>query len=143
MLFIKLLIIYKPFIRSHLDHRDVIHDQPNSESLSEKSRKKQFCEALALTGAIKCTSHLKVWQLFKPWSCIRPLCTFSLEIKSTSHFFLQCHFYNGSRLSIFTDLRKVEENFKKRSNEILVFILCYIAGATPPYSLIKGRVEFL
>ena len=27
-------------MRSHLDHGDVIYDKPNSESLSEKSRKK-------------------------------------------------------------------------------------------------------
>ena len=28
----------------------------------------------------------------------------------------------------------MDENFKKHSNEILVAILCYIIGATPPYS---------
>ena len=31
-----LLIIYKSFIRPHLDYRDIVYDQPNNSSLSQK-----------------------------------------------------------------------------------------------------------
>ena len=108
----------------------------------KKVEKKQYSEALAMTGTIKCTFHPKVWEVFKPWSCIRPLCTFSLEIKSTSHFFLQCHLYNESRLSIFTDLRKVDENFKNIPMNSSFYPLLH-SWSNPSLPLIKGRVEFL
>ena len=31
-----LLIIYKSFIRPHLDYGDIVYNQPNNSSLSEK-----------------------------------------------------------------------------------------------------------
>ena len=37
-----LLIIYKSFIRPHLDYGDVIYDQPNNNRLSEKIESIQY-----------------------------------------------------------------------------------------------------
>ena len=59
-----LLIIYKSFIRPHLDYDDVIYDQPSNVSFSNKIESVQYNTALVITGAIKCFSrdklHLKI-----------------------------------------------------------------------------------
>ena len=57
-----LLIIYKSFIRSHLDYGDIVDDQPNNSSLSEKIESLQYNAALAITGAIKGSSKGKLYQ---------------------------------------------------------------------------------
>ena len=57
-----LLTIYKSFIRSHLDYADVIYDQPNNASFSEKIESIQYNAALAITGAIRGTSKEKLYQ---------------------------------------------------------------------------------
>ena len=51
-----LLIIYKSFIRPHLDYGRIVYDQPNNSSLSEKIESLQYNAALAITGAIKSSS---------------------------------------------------------------------------------------
>lgn len=58
-------------------------------------------------------------------SCIGSLSTCSLEVELTSHFFVLCHYYNELKLPLFTDLRKIDENLSKLSNDILVSILLY------------------
>ena len=57
-----LLIIYKSFIRPHLDCGDIVYDQPNNSSLSEKIESLQYNAALAMTGAIKGSSKEKLYQ---------------------------------------------------------------------------------
>ena len=57
-----LLIIYKSFIRPHLDYGDIVYDQPNNSSLSEKIESLQYNAALAITGAIKGSSKEKLCQ---------------------------------------------------------------------------------
>ena len=60
-----LLIIYKSFIRPHLDygpHLDIVYDQPNKSSLSEKIESLQYNAALVITGAIKGSSKEKLYQ---------------------------------------------------------------------------------
>ena len=54
--------IYKCFIRPHLDYRDVIYDQPNLSSLANKIESVQYNVALAITGAIRGTSKVKLYQ---------------------------------------------------------------------------------
>ena len=49
------LIIYKLFIRPHLDYGDIVYNQPNS-SLSEKFESMQYNAALAITNTIKGSS---------------------------------------------------------------------------------------
>ena len=56
-----LLIIYKLFIRPHLDYGNMVYDQPNNSSLSEKIESLQYNAALAITGAIKGSSKEKLY----------------------------------------------------------------------------------
>ena len=51
-----LLIIYKSFVRPHLDYGDVIYDQPNNSCLSDKIETVQYYNALVIAGAIRGTS---------------------------------------------------------------------------------------
>ena len=76
-----LLIIYKSFIRQHLDYCDIIYDQPNNESFCTKMECIQYNTSLAITGTIKGTSHTKLYRKlgleslkFRRW--FRWLCTF-------------------------------------------------------------------
>ena len=47
-----LTTIYKSFVRSHLDYGDIIYDQPNNKSFTQKIERIQ-CNAITITGAIK------------------------------------------------------------------------------------------
>ena len=57
-----LLIIYKSFIRPHLDYADIIYHQPHNESFTNKIESVQYNAALAITGAIKGTSRERLYQ---------------------------------------------------------------------------------
>ena len=52
-----LVIIYKSFIRPHLNYGDVIYDQPNNDSFTDKIEQLQYKAYLAITGAIQGTSR--------------------------------------------------------------------------------------
>ena len=54
-----LLTIYKSFVRPHLDYGDIVYDQPNNQSFSNKIKAVQYNAALAITNAIKETSRTK------------------------------------------------------------------------------------
>ena len=56
-----LLLIYKSFIRPHLDYGDITYDQPNNESFCNLIEKVQYKTALTITDAIKDTSQLKMY----------------------------------------------------------------------------------
>ena len=51
--------LYKSFVRPHLDYGDIVY-QLNNESFICKLEEVQYNAALAITGAIKCTSHSKL-----------------------------------------------------------------------------------
>ena len=75
------LTIYKSFIRLYLDYCDVVYDQLSNESFCTKIVRIQYNAALAITGAIKGTSQLKLYKelgleslRFRRW--FRRLCTF-------------------------------------------------------------------
>ena len=77
-----LLTIYKSFIRPHLDYCDVVYDQPNNESFCTKIERILYNAVLAITGAIRGTSQIKLYKelgleslRFRRW--FRRLCTFS------------------------------------------------------------------
>ena len=77
-----LLTIYKSFIRPHLDYGDIIYDQPNNQTFSNKLEAVQYNAALAITGAIRGTSKTKVYQ------------ELGLEsLKSRRWFRRLCYFY--------------------------------------------------
>ena len=82
-----LITIYKSFVRPHLDYCDLIYDQPNNESFSQQIKSLQYNAFRAITGAIKGTSRLKLYNeiglespKFRRW--FRKLCIF-YKIKST------------------------------------------------------------
>ena len=55
-----LITIYKSFVRPHLDFSDIIYDQPNNKSFSNKIERVHYNAALAITGAIRGTSQTKL-----------------------------------------------------------------------------------
>ena len=57
-----LLTVYKCFIRPHLDYGDVIYDQPNLSSLTNKIESVQYNAALTIAVAIRGTSEEKLYQ---------------------------------------------------------------------------------
>ena len=48
-------VVYRCFIRPHLDYGDVIYDQPNLSSLANKIESVQYSAAFVITGVIRGT----------------------------------------------------------------------------------------
>ena len=76
-----LLAIYKSFVLPHLDYGDIVYDQPNNHSFSNKIEAVQYNAALTITNAIKGTSKEKLYKYlgieslnFCRW--FRRICTF-------------------------------------------------------------------
>ena len=57
-----LVIIYKAFLKLLIDYGDIIYDQTQNESFSEKLESVQYKDALTITGAIQGTSRAKIYQ---------------------------------------------------------------------------------
>ena len=79
-----LLIIYKSFIRPHLDYGDIIYDQLYNASLQKKLESIQYNAAVAITGAIRETSKEKLFEELglgslqhRQW--YRKLCYFNID----------------------------------------------------------------
>ena len=49
-------MIYKSFVRSHLDYGDIIYDNSENETLINNLEKAQYQACLAITGAFQGTS---------------------------------------------------------------------------------------
>ena len=86
-----LLTVYKSFVKPHLDYFHIIYDQPNNQAFSNKLEAVQYNAALAITGVIRGTSRIKVYQelglesqTFHKW--FRHLC-YLYEIKNYVSFF--------------------------------------------------------
>ena len=58
-------------------------------------------------------------------NCINPLCTCSLEVELTSHFFLHCLHYNEICETLLNELKSVDENILKLSGNKLINLLLY------------------
>ena len=76
-----LITIYKSFVRPHLDYGDVIYDQPNNQSFSDKIESVQYNASLAITGAFRGTSRDKLYdelgfESLKERRWMRRLCYF-------------------------------------------------------------------
>ena len=56
---------------------------------------------------------------------INPLCTCSLEVETTSHFFLHCLHYNNIRAALLNEFKSVDENMLKLSGSMLINLLLY------------------
>ena len=57
-----LITIYQAFSRPLIDCGDIIYDQPQNDSFSQKLESIQYKAALAITGAIQGTSCDKIFQ---------------------------------------------------------------------------------
>ena len=57
--------------------------------------------------------------------CINPLCTCSLVIESTVHYFLYCNHCNSARISLFKDLNSANRTLLNPSDLSLVNVLLY------------------
>ena len=84
-----LLIIYKAFIRPNIGYCHFIYEQPHNESFCNNLEKLQYNAALAVTGAIKGISKLKIYEelglessKFRRW--MRRLSVF-YKIKTLDH----------------------------------------------------------
>ena len=52
------------------------------------------------------------------------LCSCSLEIESTAHFFLRCRYYNNIRITLMNELNDIDNSITSRQpNELLRIIL--------------------
>ena len=56
-----LLTVYKPFIRPHLDYGDIIYDESYNTSSHQRLESLQYNVVLAITGAIRGTSKVKLY----------------------------------------------------------------------------------
>ena len=56
-----LLTIYESIVRPYLDYGDILYDQPSNKSLCQKIETIQYNAALVITGAIKGTSQIKLY----------------------------------------------------------------------------------
>ena len=100
-----MIIIYKSFVRPHLDYGDLIYDQPNNESFCQQIESAQYNASVAIAVGIKGTSRLKLYneiglEPLKSRRWFRKLCTI-YKIKSTglpSYLYdliaKSCHIYN-------------------------------------------------
>ena len=57
-----LLTIYKSFVRPHLDYGDIVFNQAFNESFHNKLEKLQYSAALAITGAIRGSSKVRLYE---------------------------------------------------------------------------------
>ena len=88
-----LVTICKSFARLHLDYGDIIYEQTFNESFHQMIEYRQYNAAIAITGAIKCTSSGKLYQELgleslrsRRW--LRKLCLFYKIYKNKSTFCL-------------------------------------------------------
>ena len=58
-------------------------------------------------------------------NCINPLCACTLEIESTTHFFLHCHFYSNIHEIVLDDLNVININISNFSETALTDLLLY------------------
>ena len=57
--------------------------------------------------------------------CIKTLCACPLEVESTTHFFLHCHYYKNIRKTVYHDLKVININISKVSETALTDSFLY------------------
>ena len=58
-------------------------------------------------------------------NCLNPLCTYSLEIESASHFFLHYDHYNNIRSTLLNELKSLDGNILKLPDTTLTNLILY------------------
>ena len=56
---------------------------------------------------------------------LNPLCSCSIEVESTSHYFLHSHFFDASRATLMNDLRNIDSDLPTLRDENLTNIVLY------------------
>ena len=87
----------------------------------------QNCIGLKLLTRLRLgLSHLNEHRFnHKFQNCINLLCTCSLEVESTAHFFLPCQHYHNIRAKLLNSLEVIDKNLLKLSKEQLTRVLLY------------------
>ena len=62
---------------------------------------------------------------YKFQNCTNPKCICSSENRSTTHFFLRCHFYIPVRATLFDKLKEIVNNLQELSDQTITEILLY------------------
>ena len=71
-------------------------------------------------------SHLKEHKFNHNFQdCLNPLCSCSLEVESTAHYFLHCHHYADFRLTLLNNLKSINVNILHLSDNFAVELLLY------------------
>ena len=55
---------------------------------------------------------------------VNPLCFFSIEAETTTHYFLRCHYYNANRATFMSDFENILISFSTLSSEA-VTLRCF------------------
>ena len=56
-----LITIYNSFVRLHLDYDDILYGQPSNDCLRQKIENNQYNAFVAITGVIRATSQMKLY----------------------------------------------------------------------------------
>ena len=56
---------------------------------------------------------------------LNPLCSCSIEVESTSHYILRCHFFRALRATLINNLRNIDNDLTTLRHENLTNILLY------------------
>ena len=71
-------------------------------------------------------SHLREHKLKHNFQgTLNPLCSCSIEVESTSLYFLHCHFFDSFRATLMNDLRNIDSDLPTSRNENLTNMLLY------------------
>ena len=105
-----LLTIYKTFVRSQLYYADAIYDQAYNSAFHDKLESIQYNACLAITGAIRGTSTVKIYQ------------ELGLESLKSRHWFRKlCHVYKVLNEKSPSFLFKLIPNFNRVHNTRLSY----------------------
>ena len=58
-------------------------------------------------------------------SYLNPLCICSLEVESTTHFFLHCHHFNAIRITLNNSLKGIDKDIPKLSDSSLTKVILF------------------
>ena len=58
-------------------------------------------------------------------NCLNPLCNCSLEVESTTHFFLHWHHFNAIRITLNNSLKAIDKDILKLSDSFLTKVILY------------------
>ena len=79
--------------------------------------------------------------------CLNPLCSCSLEVKTTNHYFLHCHYYNDIRKTLLDTVKEITNIcLSDFSDETLVNLLLYgnsIYSLEENKEVIKASINFI